>query len=73
MSLKRISQGIRELGEQEIVLRSAKTDEAQMLIDYLKAVTGETRFLMCEPDEVGFTKAEVLCCCWLLSMENMRG
>lgn len=46
------------LGEKEIVLRSAKTDEAQMLIDYLKAVTGETRFLLCEPDEVGFTKAE---------------
>lgn len=29
-----------------------------MLIDYLKTVTGETRFLMCEPDEVDFTGAQ---------------
>lgn len=44
-----------ELDGKEIVLRSAKTDEADMLIDYLRTVTGETRFLMCEPDEVKFT------------------
>lgn len=42
----------------EIVLRSAKAEEAQMLIDYLKKVTGETRFLMCEPDEVSYTLEE---------------
>lgn len=41
-----------ELGGKEIVLRSANTDDADMLIEYLKTVTGETRFLMCEPDEV---------------------
>ena len=32
-----------ELGGREIVLRSPKEDEAQMLLDYLKTVTGETR------------------------------
>ena len=44
-----------KLDGKEIVLRSAMLDEAQMLIDYLKAVTGETRFLMCESDEIEFT------------------
>lgn len=31
------------LNGKEILLRSARIDEAQMLIDYLKTVTGETR------------------------------
>ena len=46
-----------ELDGKEILLRSAKenTDEANMLIDYLKTVTGETRFLLSEPDEVKYT------------------
>ncbi len=34
------------LGERNIVLRSAHEDEADMLIDYLKTVTGETNFLL---------------------------
>ena len=46
------------LDDKEIVLRSAREDEAQLLVNYLKTVTGETRFLMCEPDEVKITKAE---------------
>lgn len=48
-----------ELDGKEIVLRSANanTDDADMLINYLKTVTGETRFLMCEPDEVKYTTA----------------
>ena len=46
------------LDGKEIVLRSARVDEAQMLIDYLKTVTRETRFLMCEADEVEFTLKE---------------
>ena len=46
------------LDGKHIVLRSAKTDEAQMLIKYLEAVCGETRFLMCESDEVKFTEAK---------------
>ena len=29
-----------------------------MLIDYLKTVTGETRFLMSEPDEIQYTRKE---------------
>lgn len=36
------------LDEKKIVLRSARPDEAQVLIDYLKVVTSETRFLMAE-------------------------
>ena len=33
-------------------------DEAQMLLDYLKTVTGETRFLMCEPNEIEYTRSQ---------------
>ncbi len=40
----------------EIILRCAREDEAMMLIDYLKTVTGETRFLMCEADEIQYTE-----------------
>ena len=39
----------------EIVLRCAEPGEAGMLLDYLKTVTGETRFLMMEPDEIRIT------------------
>ncbi len=46
------------LDNKEIVLRSARPDEAQMLLDYLKTVTGETRFLMSEPDEIKYTQKE---------------
>ncbi len=35
----------------EITLRNACPEDAQMLLDYLKTVTGETRFLMMEPDQ----------------------
>ena len=44
-----------ELNSRSIVLRSAEISEADMLIDYLKTVTGETRFLMCESDELKYT------------------
>lgn len=43
------------LNGKEIIFRSAKEEEADMLIGYLKTVTGETRFLMCESDEVKYT------------------
>ena len=43
------------LGKREIVLRSAHEDEADMLIDYLKTVCGETDFLLVYPDEVKYT------------------
>ncbi len=39
----------------EILIRNARLDDAQMLIDYLRVVTGETRFLMSEPDEIHYT------------------
>lgn len=44
-----------ELNGNEVLIRSANPDDADMLIDYLKTVTGEKRFLMCEPDEVKYT------------------
>ncbi len=43
------------LADKRILLRSAKTEEAQLLVDYLKTVCGETRFLLCDPDEVEYT------------------
>lgn len=46
------------LDGKKIVLRSARSDEAQMLLDYLKTVTNETRFLMCEADEIKDTPKE---------------
>ena len=46
------------LNDKEVMLRSARLDEAQMLIDYLKTVTGETRFLMCEPNEIEYTRSQ---------------
>ncbi len=42
----------------KLVLRCARENEADMLIDYLKTVTGETRFLMCESDEVHYTEEQ---------------
>lgn len=39
-----------------VVLRSAKEDEAKLLVDYLKTVTGETRFLRCDPEEIQYTE-----------------
>lgn len=53
-----LKEEIYQLSEKEITLRSASLDEAQMLIDYLKTVTGETRFLMAEPDEIKYTREE---------------
>ncbi len=46
-----------EIGGREIILRSAMEteEEAQMLIDYLKTVCGETEFLLCYSDEVLYT------------------
>ena len=47
-----------ELNVKEILLRSATPADADTLIDYLKTVTGETRFLMTYPDEVRYTTDE---------------
>ena len=43
------------LNGHEILLRNAAAEDAQMLIDYLRTVCGETRFLMKEADEVNLT------------------
>ena len=43
------------LAGHEIVLRCAEDADAERLIDYLKTVTGETPFLLREPDEVRWT------------------
>lgn len=51
----RIREEKNNLDGKEILLRNARLDEAQMLLDYLKTVTGETRFLMYDPDEVKYT------------------
>ncbi len=47
-----------QIDGKELILRNAKESEAGLLIDYLKAVTAETRFLMCESDEVHYTIEE---------------
>ena len=43
------------LNGHEILLRNAKKEDAQMMMDYLRTVCGETRFLMREADEVDIT------------------
>ena len=46
------------LNGREIIFRSATVEEADRLLQYLKTVTGETRFLMAEPDEISYTQEE---------------
>lgn len=46
------------LNGHEILLRSAGTDDACMLKDYLKIVSGETKFLSKEADEVNITEEQ---------------
>ena len=46
------------LNGKHIEFRSPRPEDALMLCDYLETVSGETKFLMCEPDEVKFTEAE---------------
>jgi hypothetical protein len=36
----------------EVLLRTAKTEDASDLIKYLKTTSGETPFLIREPDEI---------------------
>ncbi|WP_026652139.1 GNAT family N-acetyltransferase [Butyrivibrio proteoclasticus] len=44
-----------ELSGREVILRPAKHEDAQTLVDYLKTVCGETRFLLCDPEEIKYT------------------
>lgn len=50
-----IQQEIYNINGKTILLRCANECEANMLNEYLRTVTGETRFLMCDPDEVQYT------------------
>lgn len=43
------------LNGREILLRSAEPEDASFMVDYLKTVSGETRFLSKEADEVDTT------------------
>lgn len=43
------------LDGREVLLRNAEEGDAQALIDYLRTVSGETRFLTKEADEVSLT------------------
>lgn len=47
-----------QLGGHELLLRNAREEDAQRLIDYLKTTSGETRFLIREPDEVTMTQED---------------
>ena len=55
-----LKERIYPLGDKELVLRSATEADAEMLQRYIKTVTGETRFLMCEPDEMNITAEDEL-------------
>lgn len=44
-----------QLNGRDIVLKSATTEDGAMLVSYLKTVCGETRYLLCYPDEVSYT------------------
>ena len=44
-----------DLNGHELILRNATEDDAEILIEYLKATSGETRFLIREPEEVTMT------------------
>ena len=39
-------------------MRSATLNDSEMLQKYISTVCGETRFLLCESDEIGITKEE---------------
>lgn len=39
----------------ELLLRSAHEEDAEMLIEFLKITSGETRFLVKEPEEITLT------------------
>ena len=44
------------LGDKKILLRSATPEDALTLLNYIKTVCCETRFLLCEADEIKYTE-----------------
>lgn len=50
-----IDEEIMKMNGHEILLRNARSEDAQILIDFLRVTCGETRYLMKEPEEVNLT------------------
>lgn len=46
---------ITKINGHELLLRNAGEEDAEMLIEYLKTICGETRFLIKEPEEITMT------------------
>ncbi len=44
-----------DLNGKELILRCAREEDAEILLEYIKVVSGETKFLMCDSDEIRFT------------------
>lgn len=42
----------------ELLLRCPDASDAERMVDYLKTVSGETRFLRCDPDEIHYTQEQ---------------
>ena len=51
----RIKEETVDLGGKELLLRAPKEEDAELLIDYLKTICGETRFLSRNPEEIHYT------------------
>ena len=54
----RVEQENIELNGQVLVLRNAEEEDAEQLIEYLKTVSRETKFLVKEPEELTMTVEE---------------
>lgn len=50
-----IDEEIMQLNGREVLLRNARPEDAQTLIDFLRVACSETRYLMREPEEVNLT------------------
>ena len=51
----KINAEVININGREVLFRSPEEADARMLLDYLKTVCGETRYLVKEPEEVAFT------------------
>lgn len=54
----RITDYITEINGHELLLRNAEEKDAELLLEYLKITSGETRFLVREPEEITMTLEE---------------
>ena len=50
-----VEKKIKTVNGHELMLRNATEADAQIMIDYLRRVCGETKFLLKEPDEITMT------------------